>query len=99
VVRPEKLSIAHEGDATPDGQPSIDGVVESSVFLGTSTQIVAQLPGDVSITVLVPNASEAERTRLPGGGARVRLSWALEHMHLVREASSQPQAKEESDDQ
>jgi spermidine/putrescine transport system ATP-binding protein len=97
VVRPEKLSIVHEGDATPDGQPTIDGIVESSVFLGTSTQIVAQLPGDVSMTVLVPNANEAERARLPGGGARVQLSWAPEHMHLVRESSSQPPAKEEPD--
>ena len=38
------------------------------------------------MTVLVPNASEAERQRLPGGGASVRLGWAPEHMHLVRES-------------
>ena len=38
------------------------------------------------MTVLVPNASEAERQRLPGGGARVALSWEPEHMHLVRES-------------
>ena len=38
------------------------------------------------MTVLHPNASEAERQRLPGGGARVRLSWSPEHMHLVRES-------------
>ena len=35
------------------------------------------------MTVLVPNADEAERQRLPGGGARVRLHWHPEHMHLV----------------
>ena len=33
------------------------------------------------MTVLVPNADEAERQRLPGGGARVALSWEPEHMH------------------
>jgi hypothetical protein len=38
------------------------------------------------MTVLVPNADEAERSRLPGGGARVRLSWAPEHIHLVKES-------------
>ena len=38
------------------------------------------------MTVLVPNADEAERQRLPGGGARVALSWEPEHMHLVRES-------------
>jgi hypothetical protein len=31
----------------------------------------------------VPNADESERQRLPGGGARVTLSWAPEHMHVV----------------
>ena len=36
------------------------------------------------MTVLVPNADEAERQRLPGGGARVGLSWEPEHMHVVR---------------
>jgi hypothetical protein len=38
--------------------------------------------------VLVPNASEAERAKLPGGGAAVRLSWAPEHMHVVRESDA-----------
>ena len=36
------------------------------VYLGTSTQIVVDLGDDVRMTVLVPNASEAERQRLPG---------------------------------
>ena len=40
------------------------------------------------MTVLVPNASEAERRRLPGGGVRVGLSWEPEHMHVVRQSSS-----------
>jgi spermidine/putrescine transport system ATP-binding protein len=88
VVRPEKLEIQHAGDAAHDGLPSVEGVVESSVYLGTSTQIVVRLPGDVSMTVLCPNVNEAERARLPGGGAAVRLSWAPEHMHVVRESKA-----------
>jgi spermidine/putrescine transport system ATP-binding protein len=88
VVRPEKLRIEHAGGASGDGMPSVDGVVDSSVYLGTSTQIVVRLPDDVALTVLVPNASEAERTRLPGGGAPVRLSWSPDHIHLVRESAA-----------
>jgi spermidine/putrescine transport system ATP-binding protein len=86
VVRPEKLRISLAGEAGPAGPsaPAVAGVVESSVFLGTSTQIIVRLSGDVPITVLVPNADEAERQRLPGGGARVELSWSPEHTHLVR---------------
>ena len=44
----------------------VEGVVESSLYLGTSTQIAVDLGDDVRMTVLVPNASEAERQRLPG---------------------------------
>jgi spermidine/putrescine transport system ATP-binding protein len=87
VVRPEKLQISSDaGGSSPSGLPGVDGVVQSSIYLGTATQIVVNLPGDVSMTVLVPNASEAERARLPVGGAPVRLSWEPEHMHVVRES-------------
>ena len=48
--------------------------------------MVVDLGEDVRMTVLCPNTSEAERQRLPGGGARVSLSWEPEHMHLVRES-------------
>jgi hypothetical protein len=61
-------------------------MVNSSIYLGTATQIEVDLGGDVQMTVLVPNASEVERQRLPGGGARVALSWEPEHMHLVRDS-------------
>ena len=87
VVRPEKLVI-DRADATPiTGMPSVAGTVESSLYLGTSTQIVVDLGDEVKMTVLFPNADEAARQGLPGGGARVRLSWAPEHMHLVREST------------
>jgi spermidine/putrescine transport system ATP-binding protein len=90
VVRPEKLEIGRKEDSTKDGWPSVEGTVESSIYLGTATQIVVRLAGDVPMTVLVPNADEAERGRLPGGGASVRLSWAPEHIHLVKESASVP---------
>ncbi|HET7514107.1 MAG TPA: ABC transporter ATP-binding protein [Gaiella sp.] len=87
VVRPEKLRVelGEDGHAAPD-QPRVEGVVASSLYLGTSTQIAVDLGEGVRMTVLVPNADEAERQRLPGGGARVALSWEPEHMHLVRES-------------
>ena len=89
VVRPEKLHIEPAGSQS-NGQPSVEGVVQASVYLGTSTQIVVGLGDDVRMTVLVPNASEAERAQLPGGGAPVRLSWAPEHIHVVRESATTP---------
>ncbi|MEK6251690.1 MAG: ABC transporter ATP-binding protein [Actinomycetota bacterium] len=92
VVRPEKLRIALAEQGSNGDAPSVEGTVESSLYLGTSTQIIVDLGGGVRITVLHPNASEAERQRLPGGGARVRLSWEPEHMHLVRESPDPAQA-------
>jgi len=86
-VRPEKLRVelGENGNGRPD-QPRVEGTVTSSLYLGTSTQIAVDLGEGIRMTVLVPNADEAERQRLPGGGARVALSWEPEHMHLVRES-------------
>jgi spermidine/putrescine transport system ATP-binding protein len=100
VVRPEKLRVdlldpGVTGD--PDGAQRVEGVVESSLYLGTSTQIVVGLGDGVRMTVLVPNADEAERQHLPGGGARVALSWEPRHMHLVRESPNE--ARGADDDQ
>jgi spermidine/putrescine transport system ATP-binding protein len=84
VVRPEKLNVTMDGEgAVAEGEPRVEGIVESSVYLGTATQIVVNLGGEVRMTVLIPNADESERQRLPGGGAKVTLSWAPEHMHVV----------------
>ncbi|HEX2095981.1 MAG TPA: ABC transporter ATP-binding protein [Solirubrobacterales bacterium] len=90
VVRPEKLRIeppdaAPAAPAANGAAPRVEGTVESSLYLGTSTQVVVDLGGEVRMTVLVPNADEAQRQQLPGGGARVALRWEPEHMHLVRE--------------
>jgi spermidine/putrescine transport system ATP-binding protein len=85
VVRPEKLAV-NSPDHVPGDIPSIDGVIEASLYLGTATQMTVRVADDVMITVLVPNASEAERHELPGGGSRVKLSWRPEHMHLVTES-------------
>jgi spermidine/putrescine transport system ATP-binding protein len=86
VVRPEKLRLGDGGRR----DPSVEGLVESSLYLGTSTQLIVKLPDDVRMTVLVPNADEAERQKLPGGGAKVKVSWSPEHMHLVRETEYAP---------
>jgi spermidine/putrescine transport system ATP-binding protein len=98
VVRPEKLRIEPLEAAAPsvNGLPRVEGTVESSLYLGTSTQIVVDLGDGVRMTVLVPNASEAERQRLPGGGARVALSWDPDHMHVVRESAAGRPPEEKS---
>jgi ABC-type Fe3+/spermidine/putrescine transport system ATPase subunit len=85
-VRPEKLRVEDPQSPATAGHPSVDGVVESTLYLGTATQLVVRVGEDVPMTVLVPNADEEDRRGLPGAGDRVRLAWAPEHMHLVRQS-------------
>jgi spermidine/putrescine transport system ATP-binding protein len=96
VVRPEKLRVElTDGAGTgagANGLPRVEGVVESSLYLGTATQLVVSLGDEVRMTVLVPNADEEARQHLPGGGARVALSWAPEHTCVVRESAAGPAA-------
>ena len=84
IVRPEKLSVEQAGSGNAGERPRIEGVVESSLYLGTATQMIVDLGDEVRMTVLCPNASEAERQSLPGAGVRVVLSWEPEQMHVVR---------------
>ena len=92
VVRPEKLVVSAAGNGSaPDSatQQSVNGAVASSVYLGTATQLVVELKGGSRMTVLVPNASEAQRQQLPGAGADVHLAWTPDHIHLVRESGTE----------
>ena len=64
------------------GGPSVDGQVESSLYLGTATQVTVRLPDDTRMTVLVPNTDEEARRRLPAAGDAARLGLVRgEHSH------------------
>ncbi len=91
VVRPEKLTVSdgRGSSRVPDGAQSVAGVVASSVYLGTATQLVVELRDGARMTVLCPNTDESERQSLPAAGADVTLSWTPEHIHLVRESSAE----------
>jgi spermidine/putrescine transport system ATP-binding protein len=89
VVRPEKLTISNGAGPTTGEMPGLEGTVESTLYLGTATQVTVVLGGDVRMTVLVPNADEGSLRRLPGGGERVRLSWDPENTHVVRKSRTE----------
>jgi spermidine/putrescine transport system ATP-binding protein len=88
VVRPEKLQLhaASNGDGAV-GRASVEGQVESSLYLGTATQVVVALGDGTRLTVLVPNADEAERRQLPAAGDGARLTWSDENIHMVKETA------------
>jgi len=86
VVRPEKLVLSSSSNAPPDGRPRVEGQVESSLYLGTATQMVLRLGDGTRMTVLVPNADAEARRDLPAAGDTASLSWSDENIHIVREA-------------
>jgi spermidine/putrescine transport system ATP-binding protein len=86
VVRPEKLILESETHAG-NARPSVEGQVESSLYLGTATQMVLRLADDTRMTVLVPNADAEARRDLPAPGDPARLTWSDENIHIVREAA------------
>ena len=89
VVRPEKLELHAANGAAAGAGPSVEGQVESSLYLGTATQVIVRLGDDTRMTVLVPNTDEEARRRLPAAGDAARLTWSAENIHMVREGSSQ----------
>jgi spermidine/putrescine transport system ATP-binding protein len=93
VVRPEKLALTLANEPAPDGRPSVEGRVESSLYLGTATQMVVRLGDGTRMTVLVPNADAEARRELPAAGDGARLSWSDENIHIVREGQTASDAE------
>jgi spermidine/putrescine transport system ATP-binding protein len=89
VVRPEKLELQVAGAPAEGSRPSVEGQVESSLYLGTATQMVVKLGDGTRMTVLVPNADAEARRDLPAAGDAARLSWSDENIHIVREGSTE----------
>ena len=84
VVRPEKLrGRAGRGARTPPGSRASRASSSPPSTSAPRRRWSCGCAGDVPLTVLVPNADEAAAPALPGAGARVRLAWAPEHMHVV----------------
>jgi spermidine/putrescine transport system ATP-binding protein len=94
VVRPEKLQLhGSSNGASADVGHSIEGQVESSLYLGTATQVILKLQDDTRMTVLVPNTDEEARRRLPAAGDPARLTWSAENIHMVREGQTESDAE------
>jgi spermidine/putrescine transport system ATP-binding protein len=93
VVRPEKLQLHSLNGAAPGEGHSVEGQIESSLYLGTATQVIVRLGDDTRMTVLVPNTDEEARRRLPAAGDSARLTWSAENIHIVREGQTDSDAE------
>jgi spermidine/putrescine transport system ATP-binding protein len=76
-VRPEKLTIVHDG--TPMDRPGdnkLEGTVADASFVGVSTQYVIHTDAGQDVVAFEQNLATGERIRR---GDRVRLSWEPGH--------------------
>jgi spermidine/putrescine transport system ATP-binding protein len=88
VVRPEKLELYPIADGA-GSDPTVEATIESSLYLGTATQVIVRLRDGTRMTVLVPNSDEETRRRVPPPGDRARLGWRGESIHIVRKGDQE----------
>ena len=73
---PREAGVELADESAPrHGRPASRGWSRARSTWARRRRCVVELGEDARMTVLVPNADEAERQRLPGGGAQVTLSW------------------------
>jgi ABC-type Fe3+/spermidine/putrescine transport system ATPase subunit len=87
VVRPEKLGLQRSDAASAADSTSVEGQVESSLYMGTATQMIVRLGDGTGMTVLIPNDDLEARRALPAPGEPARLTWSPENIHVVTEPS------------
>ncbi|MEZ5832479.1 MAG: ABC transporter ATP-binding protein [Dongiaceae bacterium] len=76
-IRPEKIHLAPAGSATPAEVMTIEGEVESLLYLGASTRFEIRLPGGGQLTVMQQNR---DTHFAPEQGSKVTLWWDRRHL-------------------
>ena len=82
-VRPEKIRLREDGDATPAGHNELHGVVKDASYLGVSTQYEISARGGARLTVYEQNVQRATKAELWTRGEAVRLTWSPDHSFVV----------------
>jgi spermidine/putrescine transport system ATP-binding protein len=87
-IRPEKIRIHKEGEATPDGHNHLDGTVVDASYLGVSTQYIVETRGGARVQVYEQNLERATKSELWERGDAVHLTWSPDHTFVVEAGAS-----------
>jgi ABC-type Fe3+/spermidine/putrescine transport system ATPase subunit len=87
TVRPEKIKL----EPVPGDSCHVDGTVAEVVYLGSTTQMIVELPTGERLAVHRLNDDTAGPD--PGGGDRVTLHWGCEHSFVVGSRAAAPVAE------
>jgi spermidine/putrescine transport system ATP-binding protein len=86
TVRPEWIKLGPGGDGR--NVSVVDGTVADVVYLGSVTQVIAELPTGERLTVHRLNDELGAQEPRPGDS--VRLHWAAEHSYVVGSSAAPP---------
>jgi putative spermidine/putrescine transport system ATP-binding protein len=89
TVRPEKIRILEEGEATQSGDEVERGVIRDVVYIGSITRYIVDLSAGGALTVVRQNlegfGGDAEENR----GRPVQLAWRPEHTYVIERGETE----------
>ncbi len=79
LIRPEKIVVVEAGASVPAGACSVDGQIETVLYLGASTRYEVMLPLGIRLIVVDQNRAISAISASAMQGKAVRLWWQREH--------------------
>jgi putative spermidine/putrescine transport system ATP-binding protein len=89
TVRPEKIRMVPETEATTPGREAETGRIGDVVYVGMVTRYLVELDRGGELTVIRQNLETSSQEALEEQGRRVRLEWRPEHTFTI-----EPQGRE-----
>ncbi|HVR65652.1 MAG TPA: ABC transporter ATP-binding protein [Verrucomicrobiae bacterium] len=88
-IRPEKITMAFEGDAAPpSGSCAVRGTIDSLLYLGAATRFNVALNDGGELTVIEQNRAGGNRSVSATQGRPVILWWERGHMQAMADSAA-----------
>jgi putative spermidine/putrescine transport system ATP-binding protein len=91
TIRPEKVRILDDAEATSNGLRVEAGRIRDVSYIGAITRYVVDLDGGGEIQVVRQNLEMSSQEALEQRGRRVRVAWRDEHAYAIPGSQEQPE--------
>ena len=92
TVRPEKIRILEEGEATQPGDEVERGVIREVVYIGSVTRYIVDLAAGGTLTVVRQNLEGFGGDAVENRGLPVQLAWRPEHTYVIERGETEENA-------
>jgi putative spermidine/putrescine transport system ATP-binding protein len=92
TVRPEKIRILEEGEATQAGDQVERGVIREVVYIGSVTRYIVDLAAGGALTVVRQNLEGFGGDAVENRGLPVQLAWRPEHTYVIERGETEENA-------